>query len=135
MKIRATGSGTFNSRMVGAQIKIPKESITVFYPQQYIGQGNVGVGTGFGSFPQQADLPGGDSNLETAGVFISDYTGSVEKVVNSKEIHVKEPFYLRYGPGGSHPSARYYLADFGNHPYVNSLINNSDYTFALLQLI
>ena len=74
MKIRATGSGTFNSRMVGAQIKIPKESITVFYPQQYIGQGNVGVGTGFGSFPQQADLPGGDSNLETAGVFISDYT-------------------------------------------------------------
>ena len=63
-------------------------------------------------------MPGGDSNLETAGVFISDYTGSVEKVVNSKEIHVKAPFYLRYGPGGSHPSARYYLADFGNNPYI-----------------
>jgi len=118
MKIRATGSGTFNSKMVGATIKIPKESITVFYPQQYIGLGNVGVGTGFGSFPQQADLPGGDANLETAGVFISDYTGSIEKVVNDKEIHVKEPFYFRYGPGSSHPSARYYLADFGNNPYI-----------------
>ena len=118
MKIRATGSGTFNSKMVGATIKIPKESITVFYPQQYIGLGNVGVGTGFGSFPQQADLPGGDANLETAGVFITDYTGSVERVVNDKEIHLKEPFYFRYGPGGSHPSARYYLADFGNNPYI-----------------
>ena len=51
-------------------------------------------------------------------VFLYQTTQISEKVVNSKEIHVKEPFYLRYGPGGSHPSARYYLADFGNNPYI-----------------
>ena len=117
MKIRATGSDTFNSKMVGAQIRIPKESITVFAPKQFIGEGNVGIGTGFGSFPSTLDLAGGDTNLESAAVFISDYTGSIEKVVNDKEIHVKEPFYFRYGPGGNE-QARYYLADFGNHPYV-----------------
>ena len=115
MVIRATGSGTFTSDMVGAKIKIPKESMTVFAPKQFVGDGNVGIGTGFGSFPSNLALAGGDSNLENAAVFVDDYTGSIERVVNEKEIHTKEPFYFRYGSGND---TRFFLADFGNHPYV-----------------
>ena len=115
MVIRATGSGTFTSDMVGAKIKIPKESMTVFAPKQFVGDGNVGIGTGFGSFPSNLALAGGDSNLENAAVFVDDYTGSIERVVNEKEIHTKEPFYFRYGSGND---TRFFLADFGNHPYA-----------------
>lgn len=115
MVIRATGSGTFTSDMVGSKIKIPKESMTVFAPKQFVGDGNVGIGTGFGSFPSNLALAGGDSNLENAAVFVDDYTGSIERVVNEKEIHTKEPFYFRYGSGND---TRFFLADFGNHPYV-----------------
>ena len=35
-----------------------------------------------------------------AAIFVDDYTASIERVVNSKEIHVREPFYFKYGPGG-----------------------------------
>ena len=101
--------------MVGAKIKIPKESMTVFAPKQFVGDGNVGIGTGFGSFPSNLALAGGDSNLENAAVFVDDYTGSIERVVNEKEIHTKEPFYFRYGSGND---TRFFLADFGNHPYA-----------------
>ena len=31
-----------------------------------------------------------------AAVFVDDYTGSIERVVNEKEIHTKEPFYFSW---------------------------------------
>ena len=114
MKIFSTGS-LFTSDMVGGEIRIPSSSIIVFNPKQYIGgSGNVGIGTGFNSFPSQLDLAAGPE-LEGAKIFISDYTGSIERVVNDKEIHVKEPFYIQHGDDAD---VVYYLADFGNHPYA-----------------
>jgi len=111
MKIFATGSGTFNSQMVGGEIRIPKESIRIFAPKQYIQEGDVGVGTGFGSFPSNLYLEGGNADLENAAIFVDDYTASIERVVNSKEIHVREPFYFKYGPGG-YEKAKYLLIWF-----------------------
>jgi len=114
MKIFSTGS-LFTSDMAGGEIRIPSSSIIVFNPKQYVGgSGDVGIGTGLNSFPSQLDLAAGPE-LEGAKIFISDYTGSIERVVNDKEIHVKEPFYLQHGDGAE---ALYYLADFGNHPHA-----------------
>ena len=115
MKIFSTGS-LFTSDMAGGEIRIPSSSIIVYNPKQYVGgSGNVGIGTGLNSFPSQLDLAAGPE-LEGAKIFISDYTGSIERVVNDKEIHVKEPFYLQHGDGAE---VLYYLADFGNHPYAS----------------
>ena len=113
MKIFSTGS-LFTSDMVGGEIRIPSQSIIVYNPKQYIGEGNVGIGTGFQTFPAKLDLAAGPE-LEGAKIFIPDYTASIERVVNDKEIHVKEPFWFQYGVGAD---AKYYLADFGNHPYA-----------------
>ena len=113
MKIFSTGS-LFTSDMVGGEIRIPSQSIIVYNPKQYIGEGNVGIGTGFQTFPAKLDLAAGPE-LEGAKIFIPDYTASIERVVNDKEIHVKEPFWFQYGDG---VDAKYYLADFGNHPYA-----------------
>ena len=113
MKIFSTGS-LFTSDMVGGEIRIPSGSIVVYNPKQFIGEGNVGIGTGFQTFPANLDLAGG-SELEGAKIFIPDYTASIERVVNDKEIHVKEPFWFQYGDGAN---TQYYLANFGNHPYV-----------------
>ena len=113
MKIFSTGS-LFTSDMVGGEIRIPSGSIVVYNPKQFIGEGNVGIGTGFQTFPANLDLAGG-SELEGAKIFIPDYTASIERVVNDKEIHVKEPFWFQYGDGAD---AQYYLANFGNHPYM-----------------
>ena len=113
MKIFSTGS-LFTSDMVGGEIRIPSGSLVVYNPKQFIGEGNVGIGTGFQTFPANLDLAGG-SELEGAKIFIPDYTASIERVVNDKEIHVKEPFWFQYGDGAN---TQYYLANFGNHPYV-----------------
>ncbi len=113
MKIFSTGS-LFTSDMVGGEIRIPSQSIIVYNPKQYIGEGNVGIGTGFQTFPAKLDHAAGPE-LEGAKIFIPDYTASIERVVNDKEIHVKEPFWFQYGVG---VDAKYYLADFGNHPYA-----------------
>ena len=113
MKIFSTGS-LFTSDMVGGEIRIPSGSIVVYNPKQFIGEGNVGIGTGFQTFPANLDLAGG-SELEGAKIFIPNYTASIERVVNDKEIHVKEPFWFQYGDGAN---TQYYLANFGNHPYV-----------------
>jgi len=113
MKIFSTGS-LFTSDMVGGEIRIPSQSIIVYNPKQYIGEGNVGIGTGFQTFPAKLDHAAGPE-LEGAEIFIPDYTASIERVVNDKEIHVKEPFWFQYGVGAD---AKYYLADFGNHPYA-----------------
>jgi hypothetical protein len=115
-KIFATGSDTFNSKMAGARIKIPKESIVIFRPSEFITEGPKG------EIPSQLDLPGGDADLETAnvGIIVSDYTASIQEVISDKEIHVDKPFYFKYKPfmGQSTPPEKYYIAPFGNHTYV-----------------
>ena len=133
MKIFATGSGTFTSDMVGGEIRIPKEKIFVHNPKQFIGDGNVGIGTGFGTFPENLTLAAGDK-LEGAKIFIPDYTGSIERVVNDKEIHVKEPFYFQYGDG---VETKYYLANFGNAPVKISEPGQprSDFTMSFIETV
>ena len=133
MKIFATGSGTFTSDMVGGEIRIPKEKIFVHNPRQFIGDGNVGIGTGFGTFPEKLDLSGGEA-LEGAKVFIPDYTASIERVVNDKEIHVKEPFYFQYGDD---VETKYYLANFGNAPVPISEPGEprSDFTMSFVEIV
>ena len=133
MKIFATGSGTFTSDMVGGEIRIPKEKIFVHNPIQFIGDGNVGIGTGFGTFPEDLTLAAGDK-LEGAKIFIPDYTGSIERVINDKEIHVKEPFYFQYGDG---VNTKYYLANFGNAPGKISEVGppRSDFTMSFIETV
>ena len=93
-KIFATGSDTFNSKMVGAKIKIPKESIIVFKPEEFVTE------EPRGTFPSTLDLPGGHADLETAnvGIIVSDYTASIQEVISDKEVHVDTPFYFKYKP-------------------------------------
>ena len=133
MKIFATGSGTFTSDMVGGEIRIPKEKIFVHNPKQFIGDGNVGIGTGFRTFPEKLTLAGGET-LEGAKIFIPDYTASIERVVNDKEIHVKEPFYFQYGDG---VETKYYLANFGNAPVKISEPGEprSDFTMSFIETV
>ena len=131
MKIFSTGS-LFTSDMVGGEIRIPSQSIIVYNPKQYIGEGNVGIGTGFQTFPAKLDHAAGPE-LEGAKIFIPDYTASIERVVNDKEIHVKEPFWFQYGVGAD---AKYYLADFGNHPYAPIDVTGSpraDFTMSFIE--
>ena len=115
-KIFATGSDTFNSKMAGAKIKIPKESIVVHNPSEFITEGPKGA------FPTNINLPGGDADLEAAnvGIIVSDYTASIQEVVSDKEIHVDKPFYFKYKPliGADATNEKHYIASFGGSPQV-----------------
>ena len=137
-KLFATGSDTFNSKMVGAKIKIPKESIIVFRPEEFITEDPKG------EIPSTLDLPGGSAELEEGevGITITDYTASIQSVVSDKEVHVDKPFYFKYAPSmagnQNDPPTKYYVAPFGNHPYVPQSVPGSpraDFTSSFQDIV
>tara|TARA_R110002012_G_scaffold3250_1_gene15139 strand:- start:1502 stop:7051 length:5550 start_codon:yes stop_codon:yes gene_type:complete len=115
-KIFATGSDTFNSKMVGAKIQIPKESIVISKPERFVTEDPKGA------FPTNITLPGGDADLEAAnvGIIVSDYTASIQEVISDKEVHVNKPFYFKYKPliGADAINEKYFVAAFGSNDVV-----------------
>ena len=100
-------SGSFTSKMVGGEIRIPKESIYVNHVE------NLGFENYSSGFQQSGFL----SDFASSYVTWTDYTGSIEKVENNRVVHCREPFYVIYEPPSNTTPKQIRKASFGN-PYV-----------------
>ena len=98
-------TGSFTSRMVGGEIRIPKESIYVSNADNLNFDSYTGIKSGF------------LSDFTTSHISWNDYTGSIEKVENDRIVHCRQPFYVIYQPPAVTAKKQIRKASFGN-PYV-----------------
>ena len=98
-------TGSFTSRMVGGEIRIPKESIYVSNVDNLNFDNYTGTKSGF------------LSDFVSSYISWNDYTGSIEKVENDRIVHCREPFYVIYEPPSNTAKKQIRKSSFGN-PYV-----------------